>query len=649
MDNNVNQVAAAVLADLVKSFFVSVKDKSSSFIGKKLDLFKTDFDQYLTATYERCNYVKTIITKDRPYELSDIYVSSHFRCGEDIVSDDEVCQIVRDNKRVLVTGFGGIGKTVFSKYLWMSVFRESHGRIPVFLELRRLNGITSINLEGYIKNLLFPTAKSDKDDIFNYFLNEGKFIFVLDALDEVNEEKRKNIEESILDMSFKYPSCGFVITSRHSGDLESWERFFIYKSCPFSKSQVKELIANVYFDEPTKKKFIKKIVEDSYESYRTFLETPLLSLMMLMTFSQYGELPEKVHLFYRYAFNTLYSWHDGSKEAFQRERRSGLILDQFEKVFSIFSMLSYYDQEHSFDEDALIKYIERVKGFVDFKFDTLKFIYEAEQSVNLIFKEGGQYAFTHRSFQEYFTAFAISSYFSNRVIDLVNSMAFRSSDTMLSIFYDLNPVIGDENYIIPLYESNKGEIELYIKEKDPVEFLRISGFVVEVVISYLNNDDVVTRKKAKNKKKMGGHAFSIGFHDNSVIRIAETVCSMHARRYSLDVESHLSNEESHDWLDQVQNLAKRMVDKTDIDIQIARVRFNYSSKSVELFNHSIKDSHPADVKLLRTDEGLPPLETSEKYASSLKNKMVFFSKIYSEVRKKNNSRRISLEQLLSGD
>ncbi len=452
-----NVVAASAAAELSKHFFAELKKSSLDFLSKKYSYLFEDFSNYLDITYNKCNIVRTIINKDKSFEIEDIYVPGVFRLGEQKHSDNDLIQVIRDGDPVIVLGFGGIGKTVFTKHLWLSIFKEPHGKIPVYLEIRRLNSITDADLKTYIKRTISPQKKGISQNLFEDFLGDGRFVFIFDGFDELSEQKKESIGEQILHISYEYPKNGFVVSSRHDDRFSSWQRFKIFKACPFDKKQAVELISKIPYDKDTKKKFITDIVEKKHSSYEAFLSTPLLTLMMLMTFSQFAEVPDKKHIFYRYAFMTLYSWHDSSKESFNREKQTGLILDQFEKVFSIFCLISYLGRDFEFDDITIISYVEKVKKYVEFDYDSSLFLREMAETVNLIYREGDKYLFTHRSFQEYFASYAIVSFFHHKIVEIVPRV-FRGGDLVLELMYEINRVVVDENYILPKYVEYENDI-----------------------------------------------------------------------------------------------------------------------------------------------------------------------------------------------
>ncbi len=149
-DIDPNVVTANVIAELIKSFFTKLESVSLNFLSDKYSYLFEDFEDYLRKTYLKCNELKIIINQNY-HTLDDIYVNTNFQCGDNIFRDEELIQKARDCERLVVTGFGGIGKTIFSKKLWSSIFHEPYGKIPIFFELRQLNNMTDANLLAFVR------------------------------------------------------------------------------------------------------------------------------------------------------------------------------------------------------------------------------------------------------------------------------------------------------------------------------------------------------------------------------------------------------------------------------------------------------------------------------------------------------------------
>ena len=107
------------------------------------------------------------------------------------------------------------------------------------------------------------------------------------------------------------------------------------------------------------RKFLCSHKKDLWRKHESFLSSPLLATMMLMTFSQFADIPNKVHLFYDQAFDTLFYKHDAVKELYQRKMYTNLTGDIFRKFFSLFCLVSYYDQIFEFSDEEVRKYIKK--------------------------------------------------------------------------------------------------------------------------------------------------------------------------------------------------------------------------------------------------------------------------------------------------
>jgi hypothetical protein len=397
-----------------------------------------------------------------------------------VIGDDELCHRIRDGQRVVVSGFGGIGKTIFCKYLWRSIYKNPADKTPVYFELRNLNDLSTQSLETYIRVSLTHEAKAVPEDVFREMLLAGRFVFILDGFDEVPDKSRLEIQSQILKMASVYTNCCFLVSSRADDRFSSWLEFHTYTALDFDKAQSREVIQKVDFDKEIRKEFLSEILEKRYEDYKTLFSTPLLTLMMLMTYMQIRYIPDSRHIFYKYAFQTLYTLHDASKQGFQRKRYVEMSESDFINVFSLFCLVSYADLQHSFSKEEVLDYFENVKARARVDFHSERFLQECVESVNLIFKDGDQYTFIHRSFQEYFCAYAATHYFPDKVGEVIAQLPIRHADSVFNMMYNINPDVISRMYVTPYYEVHQVDLNAITKMTDVWSILQ--GMGAEIVL-----------------------------------------------------------------------------------------------------------------------------------------------------------------------
>lgn len=146
---------------------------------------------------------------------------------------------------------------------------------------------------------------------------------------------------------------------------------------------------------------------------------------MLLTFEQNAAIPDKMHLFYAKVFETLFHKHDALKEQYNRARKCGLQIDEFEKVFSVLCLKTYVLEKTEFTLAELMSLLRDSIAFEGFETKAEELLFDVEEAVCLIMKEGNSYFFVHRSFQEYFTAVFLSSCPENIRDDFINQIGGR--------------------------------------------------------------------------------------------------------------------------------------------------------------------------------------------------------------------------------
>lgn len=169
------------------------------------------------------------------------------------------------------------------------------------------------------------------------------------------------------------------------------------------------LVSKIDIEQKWKSEFINDLSESLYMKYESFASSPLLLNIMLLTYGATSTLPDKLDKFYEKAFESLFYSHDLSKNRFRRKLESELTYEQIKKIFSRICFKTYQKSQYTFTFDELITIIEfeKRKETSNNKIqevDSQKLLHDLEINLCMFVKDGFNYHFVHRSFQEYFAA-----------------------------------------------------------------------------------------------------------------------------------------------------------------------------------------------------------------------------------------------------
>ena len=436
-------------------------EKIVGFTKSEWEKFKIDSDiafmKYLKKSYEKYSKVKTILYRTEPKYLYNFFEFPILKKGNgDLIVSTDINNLLDISNFLIVQGTGGIGKSTFMKHLFINEL-EKKDLIPIFIELKDLNDIDNeYNISDFVFDKLYNLGSEINKEYLEYALQSGCFLFLLDGYDEVISDKKNSFLKKLTDFCDRYSNNYFIISSRPYSEFVEFQRFTILTLCPLSKNQALSLINKIEFDMNIKERFSKSLDESLYNNHRSFASNPLLLNIMLLTYDNYAEIPEKLHLFYANAFDTLYSKHDATKGGYKRELKSKLSFDSFKKVFSNFCFITYFQGKMEFSYDDLVAFMKKSK-INNLEFDIDAMIDDLINSVCVICKDGLNYRFTHRSFQEYFTAVFLKELSDESLkkmgLELIKKDPYRATDdSVFSMLYDMSEERTEQNIILPLLE-----------------------------------------------------------------------------------------------------------------------------------------------------------------------------------------------------
>ncbi|KEQ42429.1 NACHT domain protein [Streptococcus mitis] len=450
----------------------------------KIDL-EIPFQAYLTNSYEKYSKIKTIIYGIEPKKLYDFFEIPFLKKGSDIIKPTTTKILTDLSKFLIIEGSGGIGKSTLMKHLFLSELKLKD-YIPIFIELKDFNEEGHLDLEKLLLKKLNQFHNTFQEEYLDYALQSGCFLFLLDGYDELYSENQKEFFKKLNDFCDKYPENHYILSSRPYSESEfiEFQRFTVLKAVSFTKEQAISLITKIeYPDEELKDKFIRDLESGLYDRHKSFASNPLLLNIMLSTYNDYAEIPQKLHLFYYQAFDTMLSKHDATK-SYRRKMLSDLSSDTFKECFAIFCFLTYQKAKTEFTfpeiDEIFKKFPPRIKNVLNIG----DFIDDLGNALCVLYREGNRYKFTHRSFQEYFVAYFLNIQTDSKMRDysflLIESGKFSTSaDSVFPMLEDMSTQRFNNNILIPLL--NKFE-ESKSGEKDLFEYY-ILNFPVKIEIS----------------------------------------------------------------------------------------------------------------------------------------------------------------------
>ncbi|MCC8128140.1 MAG: NACHT domain-containing protein [Clostridiales bacterium] len=360
---------------------------------------------------------------------------------------------------VIIIGTGGIGKSMMIRHLLLDAIERypKEGIVPIFVMLKDYD-VNSGTLFDYLFTRIKNYGTGITQSQLQSLLNSGKCLLLLDGLDEIGTKFADAFEQALEDFTDLYPDNQYVVSSRPHRTFSAYSRFTILKVSPFTKTQALSLVDKLECSEvdyPIKKEFREKLESTFYVTHRQFAENPLLLTIMYMTYELFRDVPSKMHLFYRNAYNALSQSHDALK-GLKRPSETGLTADDFAEWFAEFCARTYYDEKYEFTEYEFEEYFNNLsthEKYPEIHVVAKSFRIDLCENLCLMYYDSGKYYFTHRSFQEYFCAV----YFSKQkdrtlegVGDFFDNLRSRNyGDKTFPMLYDMIPGKIDEYVFIP--------------------------------------------------------------------------------------------------------------------------------------------------------------------------------------------------------
>ena len=365
---------------------------------------------------------------------------------------------------ILLSGTGGLGKTMMMTHLMLDTIRRynKYLKIPIFITLRNYDS----NLNDLFDFIFSEFSRHDRNltsSDLTKLLSEGSAVLLMDGYDEIKSAQIDTFNKQLDLLLDQYPNNFVIISSRRNRLEDTLSRFAQYLLQPFSLEQATTMISKLdasIVNDDVKSDFIKDLKSDSFNFSRDektkFLGNPLFISIMLLTYENYHDIPTQRYLFYENAYEAMAQKHDATK-SLRREFATGLNSRAFKQYFGEFCAVTYNDEKYSFTEKELKTYFQAVIDANHLTIDADTFIIDITEKICLLYLDGKQYYFVHRSFQEYFTAYFFSLQLEQSYDAIYNMFKskdmFPTEDETLSMLYGIDKKKVEKHIFIPFLES----------------------------------------------------------------------------------------------------------------------------------------------------------------------------------------------------
>ena len=316
-----------IIRRTMKCEIIPVQDMYEEYIKKYHNILKTNHSRahvYLLDTFEFAEfYVPPFLRRlSARQEVRDhirlmrdylIYNSAEVEIKRGEYFDD--WKYIFDNTGIVyVTGGAGYGKSLFLKKL-INDFEDinilnSSEYLVIYGELKSfyVEGEQPISIEKFLQDSMVKETLMDEKyfpiDMIEYYIKMGRCLILLDALDEVEKQKREELHKRII-AYFKNqnPNNRICITSRNRGFIPEKD-VEVFDILPLDRIQIETYVDNIIklgkFDAKDKKIFLE---QSSALVDKGFLNSFLVLSLLINIYKAERELPENKMELYQKCFD----------------------------------------------------------------------------------------------------------------------------------------------------------------------------------------------------------------------------------------------------------------------------------------------------------------------------------------------------------
>ncbi|MFZ2029888.1 MAG: NACHT domain-containing protein, partial [Vitreimonas sp.] len=201
-----NQELEKTIADNIGVVVKDIYAGTKAFVGRNAAAFQNEiesgFKKLVVESYQRRSMIKTLLDGNEPVPLRDYYVPVRLSLNEKNVSEARFISNYAKQRRIMIIGTAGAGKSMFMKRLFLSAVEAPKEPIPLFIELRGIND-TTFSLFDLILDSVTNYIPKFSAERLKDALHRGKFCLFLDGIDEVDPSKHADVCRQLIELTQK--------------------------------------------------------------------------------------------------------------------------------------------------------------------------------------------------------------------------------------------------------------------------------------------------------------------------------------------------------------------------------------------------------------------------------------------------------------
>ncbi len=450
----------------IKRYFNSLECKKVQIDDENIKIFhRVSEKEYGTIRFTGISGAE----RKREQSVNEFYVENTFsyygkeieklyNCGLDEIETIKLENFFDFGNKIVLIGGAGLGKSTTLNYLYCNYEKmyESYA-LKIKIDLKEYAKKIGEKKKGLLWCITTEFSKRSKylkltfDDIqavLSDYLDKGKCLVILDALDEIPKLSIRNkVRDEIAIFCELYYLNRFIISTREVGYLKNRfdETFLHIKINQFNISQIKNYSMNwykLYYSnsenfEDFWEKFNNEIKRARCEN---IISNPIILILALVIFDIEKNLPTRRIEFYQKCIETFLTERENRKGAYVLEDKTKSILSvnltlpkiahyKFECLSKNVGYKFVYEElenavYNAIDVPDIVNWASAVKQYIEYLVERTELVQEIDENI---------YDFAHKTFYEYFLAFYFcKAYRENELVELLGDWIGDSNNDELA-------------------------------------------------------------------------------------------------------------------------------------------------------------------------------------------------------------------------